>query len=56
MPTPADGADTVMVGAVVYPEPPEVIVTIPMVLSPINAVPAAPDPPEPLICIVGARV
>ena len=49
VPTPADGADTVIVGAVVYPEPPEVIVTIPMVLSPINAVPAAPDPPEPLI-------
>ena len=39
-----------------YPEPPEVIVTIPMVLSPINAVPAAPDPPEPLTWTVGARV
>ena len=53
VPTPT-GPVIVTVGAVVYPEPASVSVTIPTAPSPINAVPAAPDPPEPLIWIVGA--
>ena len=50
------GAAIVTVGAVVYPEPASVSVTIPTAPSPIKPVPAAPEPPPPVIWSVGARV
>ena len=50
------GAVIVTVGAVVYPEPASVSVTIPTAPSPIKTVPAAPEPPPPVIWSVGATV
>ncbi len=48
VPTPT-GPAIVTDGAVVYPEPASVSVTIPTVPSPIKTVPAAPEPPPPVI-------
>ena len=45
-----DNPENVIVGVVVYPEPPPVIVTIPIVPFAIFAVAAAPTP-SPNICI-----
>ena len=45
------GAVIVTLGAVVYPEPASVSVTIPTAPSPIKTVPAAPEPPPPVISV-----
>ena len=45
---PAPGPVIVTLGAVVYPEPASVSVTIPTAPSPIKTVPAAPEPPPPV--------
>jgi hypothetical protein len=51
-----DNPVNVIVGVVVYPEPPPVIVTIPIVPFAMPAVAAAPTPFPPNICISGPVV